>query len=222
MPIGIGICHRAGRVRIPNRRHTIRSRHTEDDWEPKWYPYTRHIFDLEPLVVPVTCCCCCAGYSFVSARREVRRQAVVLGWAGELDRRLQGMYHLRWLLQCIWILKPRARAPTSVDGQTWWPGVCVTVLDVVGMVVVEEAGVLGNEALAVLSLHPVPLLAFNNFRAAHRLPLLLGVRANVNNTSPQAGMSPYGPTHDDREDVDGRDIFVPIVPKGDCGWVSHS
>ena len=168
MPIGIGICTWAARVRIPNRRHTIPSLHTEDDREPKWYPYTCHIFELKPLVVPVTCCCC-TGYSFVSARREVRRQAAVPDWDGELDWRLQGMYHLRGLLQSLWILKPRASAPTSVDGQTWWARVCVTVLSVVGMDVVEEAGVLGSEASAVLSFHPVHLLAFNNLHHLEQL-----------------------------------------------------
>ena len=68
-------------------------------------------------------------------------RAAVLDWDDELDRRLYGIRHLRGLLQRLWVLKLRARGSTSENGQTWWAGVCVPALDMVGMGVVEETWV---------------------------------------------------------------------------------
>ena len=82
----------------------------------------------------------CAGYSFASARREVRRRVAVLDRVGELDWRLQGMCHLRGLLRRLWVLKLRACGSMGVDGQIWWSCVCVPVLDVVSMVGSKRCG----------------------------------------------------------------------------------
>src|SRR5258706_8628133 len=50
------------------------------------------------------------------AKRKVRGRVVVLDWAGELDRRSQGVLHLHGLLRHLLVLKLWAGGSASVDG----------------------------------------------------------------------------------------------------------
>ena len=111
-----------------------------------------------------------------------------LGWCF-LDRRSQGMYHLRGLLRHLYVLKLRACGPTSVDGWTWWADVCVPVSDVVDVVMVEETWVQGGTGVLALA------VVKSGYRASkHPLSTPCSSPPRVQQTtSSQAAPSPPSP-----------------------------
>ena len=113
---GAGVCA----LPIADTRHHAYA--PRDDWELKWYPYTRHIF--QPGIVERAHALLLLPRGVLvrvrGARDEGRVLAVALDEAGESDRRLQGMGRRRGSLRHLWVHKLRAwvdeRRPASLEG----------------------------------------------------------------------------------------------------------
>ena len=137
------------------------------------------------------CSCPAAVAAAARVRTRVRGRTMVLDWAGEWDRRWQGLHDLCGLLRRLWVLNLRDPGLTGVGGSTWY----LVVVCGRRNVGTRHDGSARSEVLAVLesgywapkrslfdSFH---LLVFN-YRHIRQLPFLLGIQTNANTTNNRA------------------------------------